>query len=267
MTQERIELADAMKIESYPAWVQDVVQACEGLRQRVTRHELYRQMHTNTIDAGVMRRFLMNVWPVIWEFPQYMGMSLCHVEQGTPGHEEARSYLIKNMKVENTHAQLWTYWAEAHGISLHELQRGERSAAAEALSHWCWHTCHREPLVVAMAATNYAIEGATGDWACYICSSTSYEDGLPREYRHRAMRWLKAHAHYDDKHPWQALAIITKVLGPSPGSVDIRAVQRAIEKSYDYMCLTQEECLNSAQHSTVGLERAVNQTEPWWRSS
>src|SRR4051812_23004862 len=243
MTQELIEIADIMTIESYPTWVQDVVRASDASRQRVVRHELYRQIKDNTVSEAAIRRFLMSVWPVIWEFPQYMAMSLCHVKQGVPGHEQARSYLIKNIKVENTHARLWIDWADAHGLSRDELQRGTRSAAAEALSHWCGHICQKETLVVAMAATNYAIEGATGDWSCYICSGTTYENRFPPNLRHRAMKWLKAHAHYDDRHPWQALAIIAQALGPSPKSDDVKAIQQAIEKSYAYMCLTQDECL------------------------
>jgi len=107
--------ADIMNIEGYPTWVRDMVQACEISRRRVTEHELYRRMKENTVSLPVMRCFLTSVWPVIWEFPQYMGMSLCHVEQGVTGHAEARSYLVKNIKSENAHAQLWVYWAEPYG--------------------------------------------------------------------------------------------------------------------------------------------------------
>jgi len=258
MTKGLVEIAEITKIDSYPTWVQEVVRACDDSRQRVVRHELYQQIKDNTVSEAAMRRFLMCVWPVIWEFPQYMAMSLCHVKQGLAGHEEARSYLVKNIKVENTHAVLWTHWAEAHGISPDQLQRGMRSAAGEALSHWCGHICQTEALVVAMAATNYAIEGATGDWSCYICSSTTYENRFPVDVRHRAMKWLNAHAHYDDLHPWQALSIIAQVLGPSPKSDEIQAVQQAIEKSYAYMCLTQDECLAADDvTSAAKLERAA----------
>ena len=141
-------------------------------------------------------------------------------------------------------------------MSRTDLERGDRSAAAEALSHWCWHTCQNESLVVGMAATNYAIEGATGDWSSYICSSTDYENGLPLERRHRAMKWLKAHAQYDDIHPWQALAIITSVMGPSPSDRDVRALERAVRKSYDYMSLTQDECL-LADRAAVEIGKAA----------
>ena len=257
MTQEFHGIDNIMDIRSYPAWVQDVVQECEASRLRVTRHELYRRIKDNQASPAVMRRFLCGVWPVIWQFPQYMAMSLCRVEAGVGGHDKARSYLIKNIRVENKHAEFWCHWADAHDVSMDDLLRGERSAAAEALSHWCWHTCEREPLVLAMAATNYAIEGATGDWSCYICSSSTYEEGFPVQRRKRAMQWLRAHAEYDDKHPWEALAIIATIMGASPARREVQALQRAIIKSYDYMCLTQDECLADADKPAVQLDRAA----------
>jgi pyrroloquinoline quinone (PQQ) biosynthesis protein C len=42
-----------------------------------------------------------------------------------------------------------------------------------SLSQWCWQVCDRESLAVAMAATNYAIEGATGEWSARVCSETA----------------------------------------------------------------------------------------------
>jgi pyrroloquinoline quinone (PQQ) biosynthesis protein C len=186
-----------------------------------------------------------------------MAMSLCRVEPGVHGHEAARRYLIRNIRVESKHAKLWTHWSEAHGVSIEGLLYGERPAAAEALSHWCWHTCERAPLAVAMAATNYAIEGVTGEWSCFICSTNTYEESFAPEVRQRAMKWLKVHAEYDDTHPWEALEIITTILGSSPSDTDIRAVQTAICKSYEYMRLTLDDCLANQGVPAAHLNRAA----------
>ncbi len=255
MSQEFQLVGDFMDIRNYPAWVQRVVEECEPSRARVARHELYRRIKDNEISPAAMRNFLVGVWPVIWQFPQYMAMSLCSVEQGVRGHEQARSYLIKNIRVENKHAELWAHWAEAHGVDMDELQNGERPAAAEALSHWCWHTCQRAELPIAMAATNYAIEGVTGDWSCFICSTDTYEEAFPPQGRKRAMQWLKAHAEYDDRHPWEALEIITAILGANPGASVIREVKSAIKKSYDYMRLTLDDCLANAETASALLNQ------------
>jgi pyrroloquinoline quinone (PQQ) biosynthesis protein C len=257
MTEEFRRTGDLMDVRSYPTWVQRVVEECQSSKQSVAGHELYRQIKENRLDPTAMRNFLIGVWPVIWQFPQYMAMSLCRVEQGLRGHEEARSYLIKNIRVENKHAELWAHWAEAHGVSRDDLLQGGRSAAAEALSHWCWRTCERAPLAVAMAATNYAIEGVTGEWSCFICSTNTYEEGLPLQGRKRAMQWLRAHAEYDDKHPWEALDIITTILGASPGESEIRAVKSAIRMSYDYMRLTLDDCLGNVKKNSILLSQAA----------
>ena len=49
--------------------------------------------------------------------------------------------------------------------------------------------------------------GATGEWACLVCSQPTYAQSLPEGIRAPAMRWLKVHAEYDDTHPWEALDI------------------------------------------------------------
>jgi pyrroloquinoline quinone (PQQ) biosynthesis protein C len=56
-----------------------------------------------------------------------------------------------------------------------------------------------------MAATNYAIEGATGEWATLVCSQPHYENLFQSGVRKKAMKWLRLHAEYDDTHPWEAL--------------------------------------------------------------
>src|SRR6185437_10206830 len=110
-------------------------------------------------------------------------------------------------------------------------------------SHWCWYVCDREPLAVAVAATNYAIEGVTGEWAHLVCSSSRYAQSLPEAQRKSGMRWLRAHARYDDAHPWEALEIVGTILGAHPNAREVRAIHSALQRSYDYMLCTLEDCL------------------------
>jgi pyrroloquinoline quinone (PQQ) biosynthesis protein C len=106
--------------------------------------------------------------------------------------------------------------------------------ARPPLAHWCWYVCDRASLAVAVAATNYAIEGSTGEWACLVCSRSTYADSLPEEIRGSATRWLRLHAEYDDNHPWEALEIVATLLGHSPPASEIEAVRRAIRSTYYY---------------------------------
>lgn len=244
MRSDFVRTGDLMDLRSYPQWAQAVVQECEPAKRSVAQHKLFQLMKDGALTERATRRFMIGVWPVIEQFPQYMAMSLLKVQLGrVPGHDMARRYLIRNIRVEQNHVEHWVHWAQAHGVSRDDLLLGPSSAASEALSHWCWHSCERDPLAAAIAATNYAVEGATGEWACLVCSSTAYELGFAPEIRRQAMKWLRVHAEYDDAHPWEVLEIIATILGTEPAPRDVVLIHSRIRKSYDYMRMTLDECL------------------------
>jgi len=232
-----------MDTASYPVWLQEIIAECGEARRAVVEHEIFQAMGEGVLPAAAMRHFLAGVWPVIEQFPQYMAMNLLKVQHGSRGHEMARKYLIRNIRVEQNHGEHWIDWSQAHGVTRGELLSRWRSGFVDALSHWCWHTCERDPLAVAMAATNYAIEGVTGEWAAQVCSSEQYEKGFPPEQRKKAMKWLRVHAQYDDTHPWEALEIIATLLGHKVSLHDVDAIQVAILKSYGYMHMAFDNCL------------------------
>lgn len=244
-----------MALSSYPHWLQEIIADCDDARHTVVAHEIFQQMHAGVLPGTAMRRFLASFWPVIEQFPQYMAMNLLKVQYGLgAGHALARKYLIRNIRVEQNHAEHWIDWSRAHGLTRDELLAGWRSNSADALSHWCWHTCERDPLAIAMAATNYAIEGTTGEWAAFVCSSSAYENGFPNEARKQAMKWLRVHAHYDDTHPWEALEIIATLLGHRPEARDIANVRSAIVKSCHYMSAAFDDCFAEEQRNAPGRQ-------------
>ncbi|MDN0084695.1 iron-containing redox enzyme family protein [Crenobacter sp. SG2305] len=233
-----------MDIASYPTWTRELVEACSDSKQHVVQHELFKAMRDASLDAAAARQFLIGVWPVIDQFPQYMAINLLKIRYGEhPGQEMARRYLVRNIRVEQNHADHWLAWAKASGISRAELIEGKVPVGIVSLSHWCWHTCERESLAVAMAATNYAIEGATGEWASLVCSRDNYEHSFAPLSRKKAMKWLRLHAHYDDKHPWEALEIIVTLLGLDPAAREVDKLRRTICTSHDYMRMTLDHSL------------------------
>jgi pyrroloquinoline quinone (PQQ) biosynthesis protein C len=174
-----------------------------------------------------------------------------------PGEDMARRWLMRNIRVELNHADYWIHWSEAHGVSLDDLKAQRVSPHLHALSHWCWHTSSADSLIVAIAATNYAIEGATGEWSAVVCSSGEYAELFPEESRKRAMKWLKMHAQYDDSHPWEALEIICTLAGNDPSQHLQAELRQAVTKSYDYMFLFLEHCMQldkTAAHRTRAAE-------------
>jgi len=50
-----------------------------------------------------------------------------------------------------------------------------------ALAHWCGHVSAIDDLAVAMGATNYAVEGATGEFSCMF-AGRYLRAHIPRTY-------------------------------------------------------------------------------------
>lgn len=234
---------DLQDLAAYPPWVQEIVADVQGLKASVAAHRLFELMRDALLPSHAGANFFIRVWPVIEQFPQYMGRNLAKLQFGAPGHDLARVFLTRNVRVEQSHADYWVDWAAASGVTRDALLRGSPAAASAALSHWCWYICDRGSLAEAVAATNYAIEGATGEWAQLVCSSDRYASSLPEEKRKSGMRWLRAHAHYDDAHPWEALEIVSSVLGGHPGPREVELIHTAIRRSYDYMRILLDDCL------------------------
>jgi pyrroloquinoline quinone (PQQ) biosynthesis protein C len=258
---------DLKDLRSYPEWLQAIVEALRPLEGRIAGHELFVQMRDAALRPGAARNFLIRAWPVIEQFPQYMGRNLAKLEFGRPGHDLARSFLTRNIRVERHHAEYWAEWAHAAAVPRGQLLRGSESAASAALSHWCWFVCDRGSLPEAIAATNYAIEGVTGQWAQLICSSEQYAQSLPQACRKSGMRWLRAHARYDDAHPWEALEIVAALLGARPPQSRIEAVRRAVRRSYEYVLLTLQDCLThfdseEVQPAGAGARRVDEPARP-----
>jgi len=239
MSNEFIRSGQLKDIKSYPEWLQGVVADCNEKKQIALSHPFCAAMRDATLDLESTHRFLVGFFPVIEQFPQFMASNLMKARFGTSrGEGMARSYLIQNIRVENMHAKHWLQWASASGLTMHEVLNKEVPTEMHALAHWCGHVSLIDDLAVAMAATNYAVEGATGEFSCMVCSEDTYALTFPEPIRKSAMRWLHVHAHYDDDHPWMALDIIATLLGNNPPQESITRVRKAICKSYDYLRMT-----------------------------
>lgn len=250
-----------MEATSYPAWAQHLIQECSEAKRRVVEHELYQRMRDGRLSSKTMRQYLIGGWPVVEQFALYMAQNLTKTRFARhPGEDMARRWLMRNIRVELNHADYWVNWSLGHGVSLEALQAQQVPPELHALSHWCWHSSSSDSLIVAIAATNYAIEGATGEWSALVCSSDVYAEAFPDEQRKRAMKWLKIHAQYDDSHPWEALEIICALAGNNPGIPLQAELRRAVTKSYDYMYLFLECCmrLEKTPHSRDQLTLVEN---------
>jgi len=224
------------ELASYPQWLQHVVRETNPDKERVVNHRLFTMMRDATLPLPQIQRFLSGIWLTVERFPQFMSMNLQKMHVGdSVGADMARRYLIQNIRVEQKHADYWLAWAHASGLTLADLQSASHCFEEQALAHWCWYVSAQPSLVVGIAATNYAVEGATGEWSNLVCSKDNYAMSLPDSSRNSAMRWLRVHAEYDDTHPWEALDIIATLLGHEPPKAEIDAIGSAIRTTFNYM--------------------------------
>ncbi|GAB2549793.1 TenA family transcriptional regulator [Rhodanobacter koreensis] len=232
------------ELTSYPQWAQDMVADCESTKQSVVQHELWSMMSNGTLDRAGTVNFMTGIWPVIERFPAYMALSLLKTRYGrSPGDNLARRWLVRNIRVEQNHAEYWLHWAEGAGVSRDEVLLGRPPRGTEVLAKWCEEVSSRDNLAAGIAATNYAVEGATGEWSQLIYESKSYAESFPSSTRAHSLRWLQLHAAYDDTHPWEALEIVCTLMGTSPATDAVAHISECIKRSYISMRILADRCV------------------------
>ena len=242
------------ELTSYPQWAQDMVADCESSRQKLAHHDFRDMMSAGEVSHSGTAIFMKGIWPVIERFPGYMAFSLLKTRYGrSPGDNMARRWLVRNIRVEQNHAEYWLDWAEGEGVSRDDVLLGRPVRGTEALANWCEDVCTNGTLAAGIAASNYAVEGATGEIAQYIYESNKYTNKFPTKTRARTLRWLQLHAEYDDIHPWEALEIVCTLMGTAPAADEVKHVAGCIKRSYTTMQLLLDRCVQPS--STLELLR------------
>lgn len=236
------------KLSSYPQWAQRMVEACEPSRKRVRNHAVWDMMCDATIDNQTMRNFMLGTWPLIERFPSYMANSLMKTRYGrSAGDDLARRWLVRNIRVEQNHAEYWLDWADGAGVDRQDVLTSTAPQGTQLAADWCEEVCESDSLVAGMAATNYAIEGVTGEWSQKVYESAAYAASISPSERKATLRWLQMHAAYDDTHPWEALEIICTLMGNDPDPGEVEHVRECIERSYVSLYYGLERCLVHAR--------------------
>ncbi|HET6806202.1 MAG TPA: iron-containing redox enzyme family protein [Frateuria sp.] len=236
------------ELSSYPQWAQDMVGACEETRQSVIRHELWDLMREVRLGRQGTRDFMAGIWPLIERFPAYMAYNLLKTRYGrSPGDNLARRWLVRNIRVEQNHADYWLNWAEGAGVARWDVLYGEPARGTQALADWCEEVSRDDSLAAGIVATNYAVEGATGEWSQLIYDSASYVQSLPADKRVQSLRWLQLHAAYDDTHPWEALEIVCTLKGTAPAADEVDHLTECVKRSYTGMRILADRCLGGTR--------------------
>lgn len=250
-----------LEITPHQAWSEQFWQDLVPYKNRISEHPFFLDMAAGKLSVESFRYALLNFYPLVAHFPSYMALALAKATQfAEPGVIEARDWLIQNIKVEERHLTWYRDWAAGFGLSVEALDAVQPNAAMNAVNHFLWSVNLRGQLVESLAATNLAIEWATGDWSNKVYAGVeAYKDHAEVSITKRSLAWLRAHAHYDDLHPYEAMELI-KRLSNHDSSKQALAFQAA-KAGLAYYELALDECykvqLNS-KISTPRIEEPIN---------
>ena len=245
------------ELTSYPQWAQDMVADCVCTKMSVVEHELWSTVREGTVDPASVANFMVGFWPLIERFPAYMALSLLKTRFGrSPGDNLARRWLVRNIRVEQNHSEYWLNWAEGSGVAREDVLHGRAPHGTGTLANWCEEICTNGTLAASIAATNYAVEGATGEWSQRVYESKKYTDSFSPKVRAGSLRWLQLHAAYDDIHPWEALEIVCTLMGTVPAASEVTYIGDCIKRSYVSMRISIDRCIE-AHRDLDALSEAV----------
>lgn len=231
---------DELTLTPHPAWAQRFWDDLVPLKDRVSRHPVFMGMADGSLSTETYRYTLTNFYPLVENFPKFMGLTLARCRPGLAGHEQARQWLMGNMRVEERHAAWFRDWVGGFGVSRAELDGVRPPAAMDAVNYYLWHMCANASLAEAIGACNLAIEWATGEWCQSVVKGMRlYAERGEVEVNRRTMAWLRAHAHYDDAHPHEAMELIKRLAHTDE---ERNRAFRATERGLEYYLLGLEQC-------------------------
>ncbi len=233
-----------IEVTANPQWAQTFWDGLTPFKERVVKHPYFQQLEKGALTIEQAVKGLIDFYPLVDNFPKYMALNLAKTAFGnTPGHQEARFWLMQNMRVEQKHADWWVDWAESMRLTRDDLFASKPSPLMDAINHYLWNINTHGSLVEGVAATNLAIEWATGEWTIRILPGVkSYADRGLADMNPRTLSWLNAHATYDDKHPYEAMEII-KLCATTPEEQEKAFI--AAKRGLEYYELALDDCYES----------------------
>jgi pyrroloquinoline quinone (PQQ) biosynthesis protein C len=228
------------KFTPNPHWISELNEYIESYRRAILECRLVQQASAGTLSLKQMRAWMIQLYPFIETFPKYIALNIAKAQDPF-----SRGILIDNVRVEKRHAEQWAYMAEGFGINPYELYTVQPLPEVDALTHWLWSINTQGTLAEAVGANTYAIEGVTQGIAELTIKGFPRYDGMGGiRLDKKAYWWMKAHAHYDDLHPVEALEIIK--LYATTNDLQEK-VKFATRRSLEYLLMALEACYTHFQ--------------------
>ena len=200
-----------MRTSPHPEWIESLLTFLKPYEDRVIEHNVFKALSHGTLPIYQLRRGLINFYPLIERFPRYMALSLAKVPAGLAAWPKAtRTWLIRNINQERLHSEWWKNFARGFGVDTSAFESAVLPPAEmDAINHYLWRVCTHGSLAEGVSASNYAIEGPTGAWTKNVLQGLQQYRNMPGvQINEKTLEWISVHAHYDDRHPVEALEII-----------------------------------------------------------
>src|SRR5712675_3112658 len=199
------------KISSHPRWVATMYEFVAPHWDNLVNGPWAESIASTRLSVEQMQGWILHIYPFIYDFPKFLAEALIKVED-----DFSRTFLIDNIRVEKAHAEHWLWMGEGFGIPRGEmiaLAEGDRPLLrdVQSLTDWIWYINAKGSPAEAVAATSFAIEGATGDLARGLLEGfEAYGSREGVTMNPRTTKWFRIHAKYDDGHPRIALEVVAR---------------------------------------------------------
>lgn len=221
-------------------WIQAYKAAVAPFETKIVDGQLFAEMADGTLSMSTFRHALKNFYPLVESFPKLMGLCLAKASSSEQG-DQAKNWLIHNIQIERRHANWFKNWAIGFGVDPQNFDHTiSPPPMMDALNHFLWRSCTTGDLIEAVSALNYAVEGPTGIWTKRVMKNISmYQVHDNVSVDDKTLKWVRAHAHYDDHHPDEALQIIMSHIASDD---DLHRAIKAAQDSMAYYALAADAC-------------------------
>lgn len=207
----------SIQVTANPTWVAEMDRALEPKRQAILDLPVVVEASENRLSEQPMQNFLVAFYPIIRDFPQWLTLLLAR----SPA--SGREFFEDNIRVERRHDAMWRAMGDGFGVPKERFRTPEPLLPAVQNFHtYLTQQCSSAPFALAVAATNYAVEGV----AQRISEKALRGLGNNEKIGPRGRWWLEEHAKYDDEHPIHALEIIKDCVARGDEPADVIGAAR-----------------------------------------
>src|SRR2546423_1321761 len=167
------EVTEMIKLTPHPDWALELIDYLQPYKERIVNSNFFEVLRSGSLRKKQFQWALINFFPLIESFPQYMGLNLSKLQpDGSKWNRKTRLWLMLNLNVERRHAAWWRNLPGGFGVTEQILDEAfPPPAEVEAINHYLWHISTHGSLAESISAVNYAIEGPTGEWTKKLCGS------------------------------------------------------------------------------------------------